>query len=99
GNRVQITWTEFGGPSVAPTRERGFGTTLLEHILDSYQGKVEIDFRPEGVVCDISFAFSHPEPPVDAARLSTPHFAFHRNLGKDVPPRSTELPPSRSQRG
>jgi two-component sensor histidine kinase len=97
GNRVQITWTEFGGPPVAPSRERGFGTTLLEHILDRHQGKVEINFRPEGVVCDITFAFSHPEPPLDTARLPTPaRLSPQLGNGRFAP--STEFSRRESQR-
>ena len=72
-DRVRINWIESGGPPVAPTRERGFGTTLLEKVLDSYQGAVEIDFRSDGVACDISFALprAEPRPPLDAARVPT----------------------------
>ena len=72
-DRVRINWVESGGPPVAPTRERGFGTTLLEKVLDSYQGTVDIDFRSDGVVCDIPFALPSAErrPPIGAATLPT----------------------------
>ena len=66
--RVQIDWAESGGPSVAPVRERGFGTHLLEYVLDRYQGKVEIDFRPDGVVCEIAFPLPGAEPRQTVAR-------------------------------
>jgi two-component sensor histidine kinase len=55
-SRVQIDWIESGGPQVAPTREAGFGTRLLKHALNQFDGKVEIDFRPDGVTSEISFA-------------------------------------------
>ncbi len=61
GQRVQIIWAESGGPPVPSWRERGFGTGLLESALDSFQGKVESDFRPEGLLCAISFVLPSPE--------------------------------------
>ena len=72
-DRVWINWIESGGPPVAPTHERGFGMTLLENVLGSYQGTVDIDFRSDGVVCDISFALpsAEPRPPMGAATLPT----------------------------
>jgi two-component sensor histidine kinase len=71
GDRVRINWIESGGPPVAPTYERGFGMTLLESALGSYQGAVEIDFRSDGVVCDISFTLpgAAPRPAFGAAGL------------------------------
>ena len=70
-DRVRINWIESGGPPVAPTHERGFGMTLLENVLGNYQGAVEIDFRSDGMVCDISFALpsAAPRPPFGAAGL------------------------------
>ena len=71
-DRVRINWIESGGPPVAPTHERGFGMTLLENVLDSYQSTVDIDFRSDGVVCDISLALpsaATPRPPFGAAGL------------------------------
>jgi two-component sensor histidine kinase len=58
----QIKWFESGGPPVQASPERGFGTTLLEHILDSYQGKVDIYFQQDGVLCDISFELPSAAP-------------------------------------
>jgi len=45
--------------------------TLLEDVLGSYQGTVDLDFRSDGVVCDISFALPNavPRPPFGAAGL------------------------------
>jgi two-component sensor histidine kinase len=52
--RLQIRWQEIGGPPVHPPTRRGFGTRLLERSLShEVDGKVEIEFRPTGVVCTI----------------------------------------------
>jgi two-component sensor histidine kinase len=51
---LQIRWAETGGPPVHPPTRRGFGTRLLERSLShEVDGKVEIEFRPTGVVCTI----------------------------------------------
>jgi len=56
--RLRVTWTESGGPPVAPpikpTGQRGFGTRLiadgLAHQLD---GEIGLDFDPTGLRCAI----------------------------------------------
>ncbi len=55
GNHLQIEWREQGGPPVTPPERRGFGSRLIEQgLATELQGKAEIDFRPEGVVCRIT---------------------------------------------
>ncbi|RRN65023.1 PAS domain-containing protein [Caulobacter sp. 602-1] len=52
--RVDLTWTETGGPPVAPPTERGFGSRLIERGLAAeLSGSAAIDFHPDGVVCRI----------------------------------------------
>ncbi len=53
GNNLAIVeWTETGGPAVSETRERGFGTELIEKIVaHELKHRVELDFLPEGVRC------------------------------------------------
>ncbi len=52
--RIVLTWTETGGPPVAPPARRGFGTRLIERMLaDDLDGEVKLDFQPEGLVCRI----------------------------------------------
>jgi two-component sensor histidine kinase len=51
---VCITWTERGGRSVLPPTRRGFGSRLLERgVAGELGGSVQIDYRPEGLVCTI----------------------------------------------
>ncbi|MGA0607474.1 sensor histidine kinase [Phenylobacterium sp. VNQ135] len=52
--RLRLSWRESGGPPVEPPRRTGFGTRLIERGLSAdLQGKVTIEYRPEGVVCEI----------------------------------------------
>jgi two-component sensor histidine kinase len=50
----EFCWRERGGPPVIAPARRGFGTRLIERLLASeFHITVAIDFRPEGVVCEI----------------------------------------------
>jgi PAS domain S-box-containing protein len=53
--RLVLRWTEAGGPSVnAPTR-RGFGTHVMEATIRRHMGgDVRLDWRAEGLVCEIT---------------------------------------------
>jgi two-component sensor histidine kinase len=52
GKSLKFTWEERGGPPVAPPQHRGFGLRLIEHGMErEISGKVLLDFRPEGFVC------------------------------------------------
>jgi PAS domain S-box-containing protein len=50
---ICLTWREQGGPSVQPPTRRGFGSTLIERALSGTQGKVALQFEPEGLICTI----------------------------------------------
>ena len=48
-------WRETGGPQVKPPTRRGFGRTVISRSLQySPEGKAELTFSPEGVVCNIA---------------------------------------------
>ncbi len=49
--RLRIEWRETGGPVVAPPQTKGFGTRMIERLLDVEAGTVEIEFKPSGVLC------------------------------------------------
>ena len=54
GDRLDITWTEQGGPTVRPPERRGFGSRIVELALpNELGGEVDIDYRPEGLRCRI----------------------------------------------
>ena len=57
GRRLRISWRESGGPPVRKPRRTGFGTRLIERGLAAdLNGKVEIDYAPDGVRCTIEAA-------------------------------------------
>lgn len=54
GRRLKLIWREHGGPAVTPPRRRGFGLRMIEQALArELDGRVIMDFRPEGLVCTI----------------------------------------------
>jgi light-regulated signal transduction histidine kinase (bacteriophytochrome) len=56
---VELSWTETGGPPVAPPTRRGFGSTLIERALAMETGgQATVRYLRAGVVCDISLPAS-----------------------------------------
>jgi two-component sensor histidine kinase len=54
GAALVLTWRESGGPPVAEPAAKGFGTTLLTQVIaHQHKGRVDLDWRPEGLVCRI----------------------------------------------
>jgi two-component system CheB/CheR fusion protein len=52
--RLKLRWTESGGPAVAPPKQRGFGSRLIERgLAQDLGGEARIDFAKTGVVCTI----------------------------------------------
>jgi PAS domain S-box-containing protein len=53
--RLRLTWSESGGPTVEPPSRRGFGIQAIEKIL-SYEvaGDIRMEFAPSGFVCDVA---------------------------------------------
>jgi two-component sensor histidine kinase len=52
GDGLAFTWRETGGPPVAVPSRRGFGSRLIERSITSeLRGRIEVDYRPEGLVC------------------------------------------------
>ena len=54
--RLQLTWTERGGPPVTSPEHEGFGSTLIERSLPA--ATVERRFEREGLVCAIDLPLS-----------------------------------------
>jgi PAS domain S-box-containing protein len=52
--RLNLRWTERGGPPVrAPTR-RGFGGRIIEQMIGQLKGETRFDWRADGLVCEIT---------------------------------------------
>lgn len=50
-----LHWRESGGPPVAPTQHKGFGSVLILDVLAAeLQGKVDLRLQPDGAECDIT---------------------------------------------
>jgi len=53
--RLDLTWTESGGPSVAPPTRRGFGSRLIEEVLAREAGWTsKIRYETSGLSCNLS---------------------------------------------
>jgi two-component sensor histidine kinase len=72
----ELSWTETGGPAVAPPTRRGFGATLLEQVTGrELNGEAWVDYRPSGVrahlVAGAAAVAPRPEsvPEVSAPRV------------------------------
>jgi PAS domain S-box-containing protein len=49
GDTFTMSWTERGGPPASAPRQRGFGTTVMESMVErSLDGKVSLDYLPPG---------------------------------------------------
>ena len=49
-----LRWTEIGGPAVQMPTRRGFGSRVIERIIGQLKGNARFDWRPEGLVCEIT---------------------------------------------
>jgi PAS domain S-box-containing protein len=52
--RLILHWTERDGPPVQPPTRRGFGGRIIEQVIVQLKGKVGLDWRSEGLVCEIT---------------------------------------------
>jgi PAS domain S-box-containing protein len=53
-SRLVLRWTETGGPPVTPPTRRGFGTRVLENMIQrQLNGEIRREWRAEGLVCEI----------------------------------------------
>jgi two-component sensor histidine kinase len=78
--RLALTWTERGGPSVQPPATRGFGSRLLERgLAHELGGEVEIRFEPSGVRCIVSAPFQ-AETTEEAAEAMSAAMSAHTGL-------------------
>jgi PAS domain S-box-containing protein len=48
-----LHWTESGGPPTKKPRRKGFGTSVVERMIGQIEGKMHLDWRTEGLACEI----------------------------------------------
>jgi len=51
--RLLFHWSEVGGPAVAEPTRRYFGMQVMERMIVALGGEVRLDWRPEGLTCEI----------------------------------------------
>lgn len=62
-HRLELVWTETGGPPVLPPRSRGFGARLIQRgLVHDLCADVRLEFDPAGVVCSIVAPLSEIRP-------------------------------------
>jgi PAS domain S-box-containing protein len=64
--RLNLRWTESGGPAVAPPTHSGYGTRILEKVIGGQLGgQVRFDWRDQGLICEIALPLQGPQRPAD----------------------------------
>jgi PAS domain S-box-containing protein len=48
-----IRWSEADGPPVKPPQRQGFGTRVVNRVIQDLEGKLRFDWNPEGIACEI----------------------------------------------
>jgi two-component system CheB/CheR fusion protein len=55
GHEFSLIWQEDGGPAVEAPAVAGFGTSMLSQAIEyQHEGKVELDWRKEGLICRLT---------------------------------------------
>jgi two-component sensor histidine kinase len=63
-----LAWRETGGPAVARPTRRGLGTALLEAVASHQRGgRLEMDWRPEGLACTLRLPLAEVAARLEAA--------------------------------
>ena len=76
--RLQMVWSETGGPPVVSDSTRGFGTRLIERSLaQDLGGTAKLRFDADGVTCTVDAALNEVEATADVIDLSQ----FRRTAG------------------
>jgi PAS domain S-box-containing protein len=60
---LSLRWIELGGPAATPPTHRGFGTRIMENMIDQLKGEVRFDWLDQGLTCEIALPLAWAEPP------------------------------------
>ena len=52
--RLILQWIEAGGPAVQMPTRQGFGSRVIKKLIEQLKGNTRFDWRPEGLVCEIT---------------------------------------------
>jgi two-component sensor histidine kinase len=60
GDELRLVWQEDGGPAVHAPAVAGFGTSMLSQAIQyQHEGKVELDWRKEGLICRLTLPITN----------------------------------------
>jgi len=59
---LQLSWKERGGPPVNPPCRKGYGSFLIEELLEGMAKESRVDFHPEGLVVEATIATAQLRP-------------------------------------
>ena len=54
-DKISLLWREADGPPVVEPGKRGFGVSAIDGMVTFLQGSIRREWRPEGLVCELSF--------------------------------------------
>jgi PAS domain S-box-containing protein len=64
GEVFRLVWQEEGGPAVEPPAVAGFGTSMLSQAIEyQHEGRVELEWRKEGLVCHLTLPIARATSP------------------------------------
>ena len=61
-----LVWSELGGPPVEPPTKLGFGSRLLENLAQQLGGRIDRQWRPEGMRAELTAGPASPTLDLDA---------------------------------
>jgi two-component sensor histidine kinase len=53
--RLNLHWMERGGPAVLRPLRQGFGTRIIERMIDQLEGEASFDWHVDELICRIAF--------------------------------------------
>jgi PAS domain S-box-containing protein len=72
GQNLLLRWEESSGPKVRAPAARGFGSTLIEQTLRAHGGEASINYRPDGVTCEIRLPLPKEARPSIQDQIGSP---------------------------
>lgn len=61
-DELAIHWTELGGPLVAQPTRHGFGSRVMNTLIQQIGGTVTFDWREDGLSCEVIVPNRHSDP-------------------------------------
>lgn len=78
---LHLSWKERGGPHVNPPSRKGYGSFLIEELLDGMAQESRVDFHPEGLVVEATILTAQLRPPYEDWAVTRPD----QRLGSKLP--------------